>query len=77
VLQAAGTSSVWPRLIEQSNIPVGFDLQTRDDPYLPTDTLNFVQAGIPTLDFFTGSHEESPRPSTTRTSNGWPALELW
>jgi hypothetical protein len=63
VLQAAGTSSVWPRLIEQSNIPVGFDLQTRDDPYLPTDTLNFVQAGIPTLDFFTGSHEEYHRPA--------------
>ena len=75
VLQAAGTSSVWPRLIEQSNIPVGFDLQTRDDPYLPTDTLNFVQAGIPTLDFFTGSHEEYHRPADRAETINYEDLE--
>lgn len=63
VVQAAGTSSVWPRLIEQSNIPVGLDLRTRDEPFLPTDTLSFVQAGIPTLDLFTESHEEGQRPA--------------
>ncbi|MGB3562794.1 MAG: M20/M25/M40 family metallo-hydrolase [Thermoanaerobaculia bacterium] len=75
VLQAAGTSSVWPRLIEQSNIPVGFDLQTRDDPYLPTDTLNFVQAGIPTLDLFTGSHEEYHRPADRAETLNYEDLE--
>ena len=75
VLQAVGTSSVWPRLIEQSNIPVGFDLQTRDDPYLPTDTLNFVQAGIPTLDLFTGSHEEYHRPADRAETLNYEDLE--
>jgi hypothetical protein len=75
VLQAAGTSSVWPRLIEQSNIPIGLDLQTRDDPYLPTDTLNFVQAGIPTLDLFTGSHEEYHRPADRAETINYEDLE--
>lgn len=75
VLQAVGTSRVWPRLIEQSNIPVGLDLQTREDPYLPTDTLNFVQAGIPTLDLFTGSHEEYHRPADRAQTLNYEDLE--
>ena len=63
VLQAAGTSSVWPRLIEQANVVVGFDVQMSEDPYLPTDVTSFNQAGVPSLNFFTGSHKEYHRPA--------------
>jgi hypothetical protein len=63
VVQAAGTSSVWPRLVEQANVVVGFDLQLSEDPYLPTDVTSFNQAGVPSLNFFTGSHREYHRPA--------------
>jgi hypothetical protein len=63
VLQAAGTSSVWPRLVEQANVVVGFEVQLSDDPYLPTDVTSFNQAGVPSLNFFTGSHREYHRPA--------------
>ena len=63
VLQAAGTSSVWPRLIEQANVVVGFDVQVSEDPYLPTDVTSFNQAGVPSVNFFTGSHREYHRPA--------------
>jgi hypothetical protein len=63
VLQAAGTSSVWPRLVEETNVVVGFDVQLSEDPYLPTDVTSFNQAGVPSLNFFTGSHKEYHRPA--------------
>jgi hypothetical protein len=63
VLQAVGTSRAWPRLIEQTNAPIGFDLQLNDDPYLPTDVMSFNQAGVPSINFFTGSHKEYHRPA--------------
>ncbi len=63
VLQAAGTSSVWLRLIEEANVVVGFDVQVSEDPYLPTDVTSFNQAGVPSVNFFTGSHKEYHRPA--------------
>jgi len=62
-LQAVGSSSVWPRLIEKTNVAAGFDVRTLKDPYLPTDALVFYQSGVPTLAFFTGSHDDYHRPS--------------
>lgn len=63
VLQAVGSSAVWPRLIEQTNVPVGFDIAMSEDPYLPTDVTSFNQAEVPSVNFFTGSHSEYHRPS--------------
>ena len=63
VLQAVGTSDVWPRLIEQTNVPVGFDVHMTEDPYLPTDVMSFNQAEVPSINFFTGSHKEYHRPA--------------
>jgi hypothetical protein len=63
VVQAAGTSSVWPRLVEETNVVVGFDVQLSEDPYLPTDVTSFNQAGVPSVNFFTGSHKEYHRPA--------------
>ena len=62
-LQAVGSSSGWPAIIERANILIGFDLALQDDPYLPTDSTSFNQAGIPSLSFFTGSHPDYHRPT--------------
>jgi len=62
-VQALGSSPAWAGLIERSNVPVGFDLQTVDDPYLPTDSSAFNTAGVPTLNLFSGSHEDYHRPT--------------
>jgi hypothetical protein len=64
-LQAVGTSAAWPKLIEQTNIAAGFDLQLQSDPYQPTDVATFNLAGVPCLSFFTGTHPDYHRPSDT------------
>jgi len=64
-VQATGTSPAWPRLLEQANIAAGFDLQPQTDPYQPTDVATFNLAGVPSLNFFTGSHTDYHRPSDT------------
>ncbi len=74
-IQAVGSSPSWPKLVEQANVPVGFDLELQDDPYLPTDSSSFNQAEIPTLNFFTGSHEDYHKPSDTAEKINYEDLE--
>ncbi len=74
-LQAVGSSSAWPGLIEQANVPIGFDVATGEDPYLPTDSTSFNQASVPTIHFFTGSHEDYHRPSDTADKINYEDLE--
>ena len=64
-IQAVGSSPAWPRMLEQANIAAGFDLRVQNDPYLPTDSASFNQAGVPTLNFFTGTHADYHKPSDT------------
>jgi hypothetical protein len=64
-VQAAGTSPVWARVIEQANVAAGFDLVLQQDPYQPTDVNSFNLAGIPCLNFFTGTHADYHKPSDT------------
>jgi C-terminal processing protease CtpA/Prc len=64
-VQATGTSPAWARLLEQANIAAGFDLLIQTDPYQPTDVASFNQAGVPSLNFFTGTHTDYHRPSDT------------
>jgi hypothetical protein len=64
-VQATGTSPVWGRLIEQANVAAGFDLIVQQDPYQPTDVASFNQAGVPCLNFFTGTHTDYHKPSDT------------
>ena len=62
-LQAVGTSRAWRGLIEQSNVPIGFNVALQDDPYLPTDVMSLNAASVPSLNFFTGNHEDYHRPT--------------
>lgn len=74
-VQAVGSAEEWPRVLEQTNVPVGFDLQLGEDPYLPTDSSSFHQADVPTLHFFTGSHDDYHRPTDDAHKIDYEGLE--
>jgi len=65
VLQGVGSSTWWTKEIEKRNAPIGLPITTQTDAYLPTDSTIFYQRGIPTLNAFTGSHEDYHKPSDT------------
>ena len=62
-VQAVGTSPVWTELVEELNESIGFELEFITDPYLPTDVTSLNQAEVPSVGFFTGSHEDYHRPT--------------
>ena len=74
-LQAVGSSSIWPQIVEQANVSVGFDLTLSEDPYLPTDAMALYKAGVPTLNFFTGAHEDYHRPSDKAETIAYEELD--
>lgn len=63
LFQGAGSADNWARLAEEVGVRSGIPMVVQEDPYLPTDSLAFYMAGVPTANFFTGSHAEyhSPR----------------
>ena len=65
IVQGTGSSPVWGRLLERANVTAGFDLVVQPDPYLPTDSASFNQAGVVTLNFTTGAHADYHKPSDT------------
>lgn len=65
ILQGTGSSTDWPSLIEQRNVPVGLPITMQSDSYLPTDASTFYLKGIPILSAFTGSHPEYHTPRDT------------
>lgn len=74
-VQATGTSDAWGRVIEQANIAAGFDLLLQPDPYQPTDVASFNQAGVPSLNFFTGTHPDYHKPSDTADKINYEDLD--
>ena len=74
-VQALGSSSIWPDLVEEVNGSFDFDLQPVSDPYLPTDVMSLNQAEVPSLALFTGSHEDYHRPTDDADTVNYPDLE--
>ena len=74
-VQATGTSSIWPRILEQANVAAGFDLVLQPDPYQPTDVASFNQAGVPCLTFFTSTHTDYHRPTDTADKINYDDLD--
>ncbi|NIL99454.1 MAG: M28 family peptidase [Acidobacteria bacterium] len=74
-LQSVGSSPDWPRLIEQTNVVAGLDVALQNDPYLPTDSTAFYQAGVPAIHVFTGSHEDYHKPSDTADTLNYEGIE--
>ena len=75
IVQASGSSPVWGRLIERANVAAGFDLAVQPDPYLPTDSASFNQAGVVTLNFTTGAHPDYHKPSDTSDKINYEDLD--
>ena len=74
-VQATGSSPVWARVIEQANVAAGFDLQLQQDPNQPTDVSSFNQAGVPSLNFFTGTHIDYHKPTDTADKINYDDLD--
>ena len=75
ILQGVGSSSVWTKLIEKRNIPIGFNLTLQEDPYLPTDVTAFYPKEVPVLSFFTGGHEDYNRPTDDAETLNFSGME--
>ena len=75
ILQGVGSSSVWTKLIEKRNVPIGFNLTLQTDPYLPTDVTAFYPKEVPVLSFFTGGHEDYNRPTDDIETLNYDGLE--
>ena len=73
--QGLGSSSVWPGLVDEVNEAFDFDLQRVADPYLPTDSIRFIAAEVPSLALFTGTHLDYHRPSDDADTINYPDLE--
>ena len=65
VLQGTGSSSWWAKEIEKRNAITGLPISTQADAHLATDSTTFYLRGIPTLNAFTGAHEDYHMPSDT------------
>ena len=63
IVEGVGSSNIWSRLIEKSNVKAGFHLNLLYDPYQPSDVASFYPKGIPVIHFFTGVHEDYNRPT--------------
>ena len=75
ILQGVGSSSVWTKLIEKRNVPIGFNLTLQTDPYLPTDVTAFYPKEVPVLSFFTGGHEDYNRPTDDPEKLNYTGIE--
>ena len=75
VLQGTGSSSIWPQVIEQRNIPVGLPIKTQSDAYLPTDATSFYLREVPILNAFTGAHDDYHTPRDTADKINYPGTE--
>ena len=75
ILQGVGSSSVWTKLIEKRNVPIGFNLTLQADPYLPTDVTAFYPKEVPVLSFFTGGHEDYNRPTDDSGTLNYTGIE--
>lgn len=62
-VQGTGSAKEWAGLSEEVSLVSGLNLVLTSDPFLPTDSVSFYLAEIPSISFFTGTHEQyhSPR----------------
>lgn len=64
-VQAVGSSPAWTALVDAANAEPKLKIKAQSDPNLPTDSSSFNLASVPTLSFFTGTHEDYHRPTDT------------
>jgi hypothetical protein len=60
-LRGSESSSVWPRFVEQTNVVVGFDVRTPEEPSPPSAASVLRGAGVPSLGLFTSRPGHPPQ----------------
>jgi hypothetical protein len=65
VIQGVGSGTNWADMIAQIKNHHAMPVLMQNDPYLPTDSTSFYLRGIPTLNFFTGAHDNYHTPRDT------------
>lgn len=75
-LQVQGVASAkqWSLLSEEVGLLTGVPLTLTTDPYLPTDAMSVYLGEVPSISFFTGSHEEYHSPRDTAEKLNYPGL---
>ncbi len=73
-IQGLASAKQWVGLSEEVALVTGVPLTVTSDPYLPTDSMSFYVAGIPSITFFTGSHEEYHSPRDTVETLNYPGI---
>jgi len=64
-VEGTGSALEWRHLVEGANAPVGMMLMLDDSPYVPTDSTAFYTNEIPSIQIFTGVHDDYHRPGDT------------
>jgi aminopeptidase YwaD len=65
MVYGAGTGSGFDELLKRNDKDIGMEIKTSPDGFGGSDQLAFMNAGIPVLFFFTGSHADYHKPSDT------------
>lgn len=73
-VQGVSSASEWAGLSEEVGLLSGVPLVLTNDPYLPTDAMSIYLGEIPSISFFTGSHEEYHSPRDTAETLNYPGL---
>lgn len=74
-VQGVGSGDHWAQLSEEVSIRQNMPMVLQNDPYLPTDSMALYVGGIPSINFFTGSHAEYHSPRDIPSSLNYPGLE--
>jgi len=73
-VQGVGSAVEWTGLAEQIAVETSVPMIIQEDPYLPTDSMAFYMAKIPTINLFTGSHVDYHSPRDTAESINYEGL---
>jgi Tol biopolymer transport system component len=71
-IQGVGSGDKWREIVE--SLQLEFPVQLQNDPYLPTDSMSFYLAKIPTINFFTGAHLDYHTPRDTESKINYDGL---
>ena len=62
IVQGMSSNKEWPQFLEDTALNHKLSLIAQNDPYVPSDGMAFYLAGVPSLSFFTGAHEDYHTP---------------
>lgn len=75
IVQGLGSSTAWKKQLNNIKLSHHISLITQNDPYLPTDSTAFYLHDIPSLNFFTGAHDDYHTPRDTADTLNYSGLE--